>query len=165
MKTIIFVLILITCSMKGYSQNFIDSTFTYGGVNYKVLSDNTSSIMTIYNVANPENISAKVLSRTRMINYQQLKVSIVGVFKSILTSTQVVGLQSERPIIINLFVDATSKINIVYLFQSDYNTCLTQANIYNIEIALKNIIVQFQDGLPPEAGQLGSIGIPKRMWR
>ncbi len=165
MKKIIFVLTLTICCVKGYSQNFIDSTFTYSGVNYKVLSDNGSSIMTIHNATNPENFTAKVLSRTRKINYQQFKIAIVGVFKSILTSAQIVGLQSERPVIINFLVDANGKVNIVYLFQLDYNTCLTQANIYNIEIGLKNLIVQFKDGLSPEAGQLGSIGIPRSMWR
>ena len=164
MKKYFITLIIFTFFTESYSQNFTNSTFAHNGVNYNVFSDGGTEEVGIYNAANSQNIIAKVLYRTRRINYQQLKTAIVGVFKSILTTSQVANLQSEKIVIIDILVDGTGKINLVD-FSLDYNTYLTQANIYNIEIALKNIVVQFQDGLPPEAGQLGSIGIPKRMWR
>lgn len=162
MKKYLVILIISIFFTEGHSQNFIDSTFAYNGVNYKVHSE--IDIMGIYNAANSQNITAKVLSRTRKMNYQQLKVTIVNAIKSLLTPAQLINIQSEN-IMINLLVDNNGKINVVYLFYLNYNTCLQPADIYNIEVALKNITMQFMDGLPPEAGQLGSVGIPAKMFR
>ena len=164
MKQIILLLLfLTTLSVKG--QNFLTPVFVHNNVNYTVLHSQNASSMLIHNASNSQGTTAPVLYRKRKMNYEQLKRDIVNTIKSMITPTQVVLLQTEKPMSINLLVDATGKINIVGHFYISYNSCLQPADIYNIEIALKNIIMQFIDGLPPEAGQLGSVGIPSKMFR
>ncbi len=158
MKQLIFLLLfLISLSAKG--QTFVTPTFSYNSVVYNVLHKQGEPSILIHNGSNLQGTTATVLYRKRKINYEQLKTQIVNVIKNVITLSQLILLQTEEPISIGLLIDATGKINMVDHFYISYTTCLQPADIYNIEVALKNITIQFADGLPPEAGQLGSVGI------
>ena len=163
MKKII-VIILFILSYELNAQNFPDSTFIYNTESYSVLSDPNEFSMYIYNSGNPQITWAKPLYRTRRYNTVKLKNDIITAIKLVITPQQINVLQQQIGISIAFFLDATGKIYVIENFHLSYQTCFTPSNIYNIEVALKNIVVQFQDGLPPEAGAL-SVIIPAKMFR
>ena len=158
MKKIIFLIaIFLLANFLVKGQNFPNPTFAYNNMNYTVF--HTLSSVVISNSSNPQLGNPTGLYGRRKINYDKLLLDVANVIKNIITPSQRVAIQTERVVSIGLEVDSTGKINLVTHFNIRYNTCLQPADIYNIEVALKNITIQFIDGLPPEAGRLGSIGI------
>lgn len=162
MKFIIFVLAYFF-AFNASGQNFPNSSFTHNSVSYSVLATSMRAI--ISNNGNPQITRTKPLERTRKINYDKLKIDIVASIKLIVTPQQLITLEQERGgVSISFYVDNTGKISIVKYFNINNQTCLLPSNIYDVEIAIKNIIVQFQDGLSPEVGAL-SVIIPAKMFR
>ncbi len=152
-----------TLSLQVKGQNFIDGTFTYNNVEYSVLTDSSSFVM-VYNMSNPPIIQRKGLERIRLINHNQLKNSVILAIKSNLTPQQITSIQQEKGLSISFFINSLGEIYAIEKIDIEYSTCIVPNNIYAIENTLKNIMVTFSDGRPPEAGWI-SVTILGKMFR